>query len=77
MVEVIRWCLELGVPVITFYAFSLDNFRRSGPEVAGLMALAEAKYGELAAVRGRALRCCAALAFAARVLSLTRGEVFD
>lgn len=52
MVEVIHWCLELGVPAMSFYAFSIDNFKRSPQEVADLMALAEEKYTELMRVHG-------------------------
>jgi undecaprenyl diphosphate synthase len=50
MVEMIRWCLELGIPYISVYAFSIDNFSRSAEEVLTLMQLAEAKYHELAQV---------------------------
>ena len=51
MVEVIHWCIELGVKHITVYAFSIDNFKRSPDEVEALMHLAEQKYIELARVR--------------------------
>ncbi|PNH09737.1 Dehydrodolichyl diphosphate synthase, partial [Tetrabaena socialis] len=44
MVEVIHWCMELGVKCITVYAFSIDNFKRAPEEVGALMALAEDKY---------------------------------
>lgn len=54
MVEVIHWCLELGVPCMSFYAFSIDNFKRSPQEVADLMALAEVKYRELMQARSLA-----------------------
>lgn len=50
MVEVIHWCIELGVKYISVYAFSIDNFQRSPDEVGSLMHLAEAKYDELAKV---------------------------
>ncbi len=33
MVDVIHWCLELGVPCISVYAFSIDNFQRPEEEV--------------------------------------------
>jgi ditrans,polycis-polyprenyl diphosphate synthase len=52
MVDVIHWCLELGVRYISVYAFSIDNFQRSPDEVGALMHLAEEKYRELAAVGG-------------------------
>jgi undecaprenyl diphosphate synthase len=50
MINVIHWCLELGVPAISVYAFSIDNFKRSQDEVSSLMQLAEEKYKELAQV---------------------------
>lgn len=37
----LEWCLDLGVPCVSMYAFSLENFRRSPSEVATLMSLAE------------------------------------
>lgn len=37
----LEWCLDLGVPCVSMYAFSLENFRRSPSEVAALMSLAE------------------------------------
>lgn len=51
MVDVIHWCLDLGVQYISVYAFSIDNFQRSHDEVAALMHLAESKYKELAQVQ--------------------------
>lgn len=54
MVDMIHWCLELGIRHISVYAFSIDNFAREREEVAALMALAERKYGELAQV----MRAC-------------------
>lgn len=58
MVDVIHWCLELGVKYISVYAFSLDNFQRSADEVGSLMHLAEAKYQELAQVGSCVHKCC-------------------
>lgn len=57
MVDVIHWCLELGVKYISVYAFSLDNFQRSADEVGSLMHLAEAKYQELAQVSSCVHKC--------------------
>ncbi|RLF47095.1 MAG: di-trans,poly-cis-decaprenylcistransferase [Thermoplasmata archaeon] len=37
--EVLEWCLELGVKVLTVYAFSTENFRRREEEVNALMDL--------------------------------------
>lgn len=33
LMDVIHWCLDLGVPNISVYAFSIDNFQRSEEEV--------------------------------------------
>ncbi|KAG2500203.1 hypothetical protein HYH03_001783 [Edaphochlamys debaryana] len=56
MVDVIHWCIELGVKHITVYAFSIDNYKRSMEEVSALMHLAEEKYKELARDDGLAER---------------------
>lgn len=37
--EVLDWCFELGVPVLTIYAFSMENFKRSEREINTLMTL--------------------------------------
>jgi len=37
--EVLDWCFELGIPVLTVYAFSTENFKRSEREVKTLMSL--------------------------------------
>lgn len=46
-----HWCaalpVQLGVACVSVYAFSIDNYRRSGEEVATLMALAEDKLAHL------------------------------
>ncbi|GMH38777.1 hypothetical protein BSKO_06661 [Bryopsis sp. KO-2023] len=47
MVELIHWCLDLGIPTISVYAFSIENFKRSPKEVEALMNMAERKYREL------------------------------
>lgn len=39
LLEVIDWCLELGISVITVFAFSTDNFKRTQEEVEELMRL--------------------------------------
>jgi undecaprenyl diphosphate synthase len=39
LIEVINWCLELGVGILTVFAFSTDNFNRSPEEVEELMSL--------------------------------------
>jgi tritrans,polycis-undecaprenyl-diphosphate synthase [geranylgeranyl-diphosphate specific] len=37
--EVLDWCFELGIPVLTIYAFSTENFKRSEKEINTLMML--------------------------------------
>ncbi|XP_033210269.1 dehydrodolichyl diphosphate synthase complex subunit DHDDS [Belonocnema kinseyi] len=44
LTETLQWCLELGVPEVTVYAFSIENFKRSKEEVDGLMDLARKKF---------------------------------
>lgn len=45
--ETLEWCLEVGVEVVTVYAFSIENFKRSQTEVDGLMQLAKEKFLKL------------------------------
>ena len=40
-------CYKTGVRVVTVYAFSIENFKRTRREVDGLMALAELKLAQL------------------------------
>eukprot|EP00803_Ostreobium_quekettii_P007926 evm.model.scf_841EXC.4 EVM.evm.TU.scf_841EXC.4 scf_841EXC:34987-37753(-) len=47
LVEVLRWCLDLGIRYVSVYAFSTENFKRSQREVEALMQLAEIKYKEM------------------------------
>ena len=51
MVEIIQWCLELGVKHVSVYAFSTDNFKRSDQEVSDLMELVATKCDELMQVK--------------------------
>ena len=37
--EVLEWCFELGIPNLTVYAFSTENFQRSQNEIKTLMDL--------------------------------------
>jgi tritrans,polycis-undecaprenyl-diphosphate synthase [geranylgeranyl-diphosphate specific] len=37
--EVVEWCREIGVKILTVYAFSTENFNRSSEEVLELMRL--------------------------------------
>ncbi|XP_015176081.1 PREDICTED: dehydrodolichyl diphosphate syntase complex subunit DHDDS isoform X2 [Polistes dominula] len=47
LTETLQWCLDLGIPEVTVYAFSLENFKRSKEEVDGLMKLARQKFQTL------------------------------
>jgi len=42
--DFLDWCWELGIQVVTIYAFSLENFRRPSEEVEVLMRLFEEKF---------------------------------
>jgi len=46
--EVMEWCLELGVKILTVYAFSTENLDREPPEVEYLMKLFEDNFRRLA-----------------------------
>ena len=59
LLEVLEWCLALGVRCLSVYAFSTDNFRRSDAEVTLLFELAERRLDEMAtsdAIRTRRVR---------------------
>ena len=45
--QTLEWCLDLGVHMVTVYAFSIENFKRPKKEVEGLMKLAEEKFKQL------------------------------
>ncbi|AEH24181.1 polyprenyl diphosphate synthase [Pyrococcus yayanosii] len=45
--EIVQWCHELGIRMLTVYAFSTENFKRSKDEVDRLMELFERKFREL------------------------------
>jgi len=47
LLECLDWCLELGVKIVTVYAFSMDNFKRSKTEVDGLLRLSQEKFTEM------------------------------
>jgi short-chain Z-isoprenyl diphosphate synthase len=67
--EVLEWCAELGIPTVTLWVFSTENFHRSAAEVSGILASVEAKLTALAddpaihrrRVRVRAIGCRAML----------------
>ncbi|MHA1131268.1 MAG: polyprenyl diphosphate synthase [Candidatus Helarchaeota archaeon] len=45
--EVLGYCWELGIRMLTLYVFSIENFNRSDEEVAHIMDLAQKKFTEL------------------------------
>lgn len=47
ILKVLYWCFELGIPEVTVYAFSTENFKRSEEEVTGIMTLAKEKFDRL------------------------------
>lgn len=47
LLDVLRWCDQIGVRTVTVFAFALDNFRRSQAEVDALMDLAAEKFTEM------------------------------
>ncbi len=46
--EVLHWCLDLDIKVLTVYAFSMENFNRAEDEVSYLMDLLEKSLYEFA-----------------------------
>jgi len=46
--DVLEWCAELGIPAITLWVLSTDNFRRPFEEVSGIFAAIAAKLTALA-----------------------------
>lgn len=45
--QTLEWCLDLGVQMVTVYAFSIENFKRSPQEVQALMKLAREQFLKL------------------------------
>ncbi len=46
--EVLRWCHDTEIPVVTVWCFSMENFQRSAREVEDLLGLFEDKTREMA-----------------------------
>lgn len=46
--QVLSWCYDAGIPVVTVWSFSLDNFHRDTDEVGALLQLFEDRTRELA-----------------------------
>lgn len=47
LADTLQWCLDLGIPEVTVYAFSIENFKRSEEEVEALMELSRQKFQRL------------------------------
>ncbi|KAF8952407.1 cis-prenyltransferase, partial [Haplosporangium bisporale] len=47
MEEILAVCMELGIKVVTVYAFSIENFQRPPDQVEILMGIAKTKLAEL------------------------------
>ncbi|MBS7287643.1 MAG: di-trans,poly-cis-decaprenylcistransferase [Candidatus Freyarchaeota archaeon] len=45
--EFLEWCWEVGIKMVTLYAFSTENFNRPQKEVEEIMKLAEEKFHEV------------------------------
>jgi short-chain Z-isoprenyl diphosphate synthase len=45
--EILDWCAELGIPTVTLWVFSTENFRRPEAEVLGIFAAIAAKLAAL------------------------------
>ncbi len=45
--EVLNWCDEFGIKIVTIWVFSLDNFKREQSEVIDILALIEKKIREM------------------------------
>jgi short-chain Z-isoprenyl diphosphate synthase len=46
--DVLDWCADIQIPVVTLWVFSPENLRRSSQEVSGILAAIEAKLTVLA-----------------------------
>ncbi|MBN1656040.1 MAG: di-trans,poly-cis-decaprenylcistransferase [Deltaproteobacteria bacterium] len=45
--EVLRWCHQIEIPVVTVWALSIDNFRRNKMELESLLSLLESETKKL------------------------------
>lgn len=46
--RVLDWCVDLGIQIVTVYAFSTENFKRPQKEVEGLMKLFKDNFESIA-----------------------------
>lgn len=42
--ELIMWCYDVGIKIVTLYAFSTENFRRQQEEIENIMTLATERF---------------------------------
>ncbi len=49
--DLLGWCRQLGIPAVTLWVFSTENFRRSAAEISGILGTVESKLARLAADR--------------------------
>uniref|UniRef100_A0A7S1TCL0 Alkyl transferase n=1 Tax=Compsopogon caeruleus TaxID=31354 RepID=A0A7S1TCL0_9RHOD len=47
LLEVLQWCMDAGIDVVTIYAFSIENFKRSETEVESIMKLAKEHFDRM------------------------------
>lgn len=46
--DVLEWCAEVGIPAVSLWVFSTNNFRRPATEISGILAAVESKLTALA-----------------------------
>lgn len=46
--DLLQWCRQLGIPAVTLWVFSTENFSRPAGEVAGILGAVESKLARLA-----------------------------
>lgn len=46
--DVLEWCLDLGIRILTVYAFSTENFKRAKEEVETLLSIFEENFMKIA-----------------------------
>jgi len=54
--DLINWCDDLGIPVVTVWALSTDNFKRDPEELESIFTLVEEKIDELGRAQSRSNR---------------------
>lgn len=47
IIQVLHWCDEIGIPEVTVYAFSIENFKRPPEEVDALLSIFQDKIKRL------------------------------